>query len=272
MKRLLRMAALAMAVVAGRIWGILPGRMRRGAIFALLVLESRAAGPRAALSSLLRIEDDLDLVVDERATAMGRGEHPKHRLTRYADFFSGHIGDGDRVLDIGCGGGFVARAIATARPAASITGIDMDPAKIAIAEAGANPPNLRFATGDATKGLPDGRFDVVVLSNVLEHIDARPEFLRAVVAATGARTILLRVPLFERDWRLPMRRELGLPYVSDPDHRIEHTLAEFAAELSAAGLVAAEQRLAWGEIWALCRPMDLQEPSASADPTTGRSA
>ena len=45
----LRRAALCAAAVAGRIWGILPGRMRRGAIFALLVLESRAAGPRAAL-------------------------------------------------------------------------------------------------------------------------------------------------------------------------------------------------------------------------------
>ena len=45
----------------------LPGRLRRGAIFALLVLESRAAAPREALSSLLRIEDDLDLVVDEHS-------------------------------------------------------------------------------------------------------------------------------------------------------------------------------------------------------------
>jgi len=260
MKVFLRRAALCAAAVAGRIWGILPARLRRGAIFALLVLESRAAPPREALSRLLLVEDDLDLVVDERATAMGAGEHPKHRLTRYADFFSGHVGDGDRVLDIGCGGGFVARAIAAARPAATITGIDMDPAKIAIAESVANPPNLRFVVGDATRGLPDGEFDVVVLSNVLEHIDARPEFLRAVLAATGARTILLRVPLFERDWRLPMRRELGLPFVSDPDHRIEHTLAEFAAEIAAAGLVAAEQRLAWGEIWALCRPVVDMQP------------
>ena len=163
------------------------------------------------------------------------------------------------------------RSIAAARPAATITGIDMDPAKIAIAESVANPPNLRFVVGDATRGLPDGQFDVVVLSNVLEHIDARPEFLRAVVAAQAreaarkareaiASTLATRVPsrvtvpLFERDWRLPMRRELGLPFVSDPDHRIEHTLAEFAAEIAAAGLVAAEQRLAWGEIWALCRP------------------
>jgi hypothetical protein len=69
-----------------------------------------------------------------------------------------------------------------------------------------------------------------------------------------AHVVLIRVPFFERDWRLPMRRELGINYFSDPTHRIEHTLAEFAEEIAAGGLTLVEQRLMWGEIWALCRP------------------
>ena len=33
----------------------------------------------------------------------GQGEHPKHKLTRYHDFFIEHIADGAHVLDVGCG-------------------------------------------------------------------------------------------------------------------------------------------------------------------------
>ncbi len=243
----------ALATFGGRVWAILPAGLRRKLIFALLVFESRTGEPRAALQRLFPIADDLDLVIDERATALGGGEHPKHRLTRYHDYFIGHIGDGDRVLDIGCGRGFVARAIALARPSAQIVGIDSDAAHIAAASAASNPPNLRFICGDATQRLPDGNFDVIVLSNVLEHLQERPAFLRKIVAATDAHALLIRVPLFERDWRLPMRRELGISYFSDPTHLIEHTLDEFAAEITAAGLALVEQRLLWGEIWALCR-------------------
>lgn len=249
-----RTVALALAGILGRLWGLLPAALRRRFLFGIFVLESRAGEPRAALGRLLLLEDDLDLVIDERATMLGGGEHPKHRLTRYADYFVGHIGDGDRVLDIGCGRGIVARAVAAARPKASIVGVDIDARNIAAAQAGANPANLHFIVGDATATLPEGEFDVVILSNVLEHIDDRPGFLRKVVTATGAHVLLIRVPLFERDWRLPMRKELGLPYVSDPDHRIEHTIAEFASEVAAGGMTIVEQRLAWGEIWALCLP------------------
>lgn len=250
-----RGAARALAAFLGRMWGIVPAGLRRRLFFALFVLESRAGTPRDTLGRLFMLEDDLDLVVDERATALGGGEHPKHRLTRYADYFVGHIGDGDRVIDIGCGRGIVARAVARARPTASVLGVDIDARNVAAAQAGDNPPNLRFLAGDATKALPEGRFDVVILSNVLEHIDARPAFLRDILAATGAHAVLIRVPLFERDWRLPMRKELGLPYVSDPDHRIEHSVAEFEQDVAQGGLAIVEMRLAWGEIWSLCRPV-----------------
>ena len=175
-----RNMAHALARIVGRLWGVVPAGWRRKMIFALLVLESRTGAPRETLRRLFPIADDLDLVIDERATALGGGEHPKHRLTRYHDYFIGHIGDGDRVLDIGCGLGFVARAIATARPTARVVGIDIDAGHIAAASAVRNPPNLSFVAGDATTRLPDGVFDVVVLSNVLEHLHERPEFLRKV--------------------------------------------------------------------------------------------
>ncbi len=107
-------------------------------------------------------------------------------------------------------------------------GIDIEPANVAQARKAANnPSNLTFVEGDATEAFPEGAWDVVVLSNVLEHIDDRDR-LPGARSANVSRTpvsILIRVPLFERSWHMPMRREVGANFLSDPDHRIEHTRA-----------------------------------------------
>jgi SAM-dependent methyltransferase len=250
---------LALAGWLGRIWGFLPAAWRRRWLFGFIVLESRSAAPAQALRGLFGVADDVQLAINERAMAYGSGEHPKHRLTRYHDFFVVRIGTATSILDVGCGGGAVARSIARAHPAARVVGIDIEETSIAAARGGENPPNLTFVCGDATQALPEGRFEIVVLSNVLEHLDMRVEFMKRMTAATGAREILVRVPNFERDWHVPMRRELGISHFSDRTHRIEHTPDELLAELAAAGLAIVETQLAWGEIWVHCRPMRAAE-------------
>jgi hypothetical protein len=97
---------------------------------------------------------------------------------------------------------------------------------------------------------------VVVLSNVLEHISDRPGFLAALIATTSAKRFLIRVPLFERDWKMPLRRALGVNYYSDPDHKIEPTQAEFREETARAGLAIDELITPWGEIWATLHPVE----------------
>ena len=189
--------------------------------------------------------------------AYGGGQHPKHRLTDYHGFFTGHIADDARVLDIGCGYGAVAASIAADAPGRHVTGIDIDPANIAHARktytrATHSLPNLAFTEADALAGLPDGRWDVVVLSNILEHIDDRIDFLRAIITTARPRHVLIRVPLFERHWHLPLRAELGVSYVSDPDHKIEHRLAELHHEVTTAGLAIGDVVTLWGEIWCAC--------------------
>ena len=187
--------------------------------------------------------------------AYGLGEHPKHRLTDYHKFFLRCINDGERVLDVGCGYGAVARSIARAYPRCDVVGMDQDTLRLAQARASSNPPNLQFVEGDTTKTVPAGRWDAVVLSNVLEHIEERVRLLLALQVATRASRYLIRVPLFERDWQMALRRELGVDFRSDDDHKIEHTLAEFQAEISEAGLRTVELQTMWGEIWADCRPV-----------------
>ncbi len=246
--------ALALAGALAQLWRLVPYGLRRRLIFGLAVMEGRIGTPAEALARLYPIADDIELAINERAMAHGDGEHPKHALTRYHDFFVERIAPGSRVLDIGCGYGAVARSIATHVGDSTVTGIDIDPANIAQAKAAANPPNLQFVAGDALQDLPDGKWDVVVLSNVLEHIDARVPFLRRLHDRLAPRSLLVRVPLFERSWHVPMREALGIGYFSDPTHFVEHTRDAFDAEIVAGGFEIVERQTLWGEIWAACRP------------------
>lgn len=236
------------------VWLLIPRRLRLLLLKGLFVLELRGSDTGQGLARLFAVQDALEHVVNERAMVHGKGEHPKHKLTRYHDFFVAHIADDERVLDVGCGYGAVARSIARAHPKAQVTGVDYDKAKLAQARASDNPANLAFVEADATKSVPPGPWDVVVLSNVLEHIVDRPGFLTALIANTGAQRFLIRVPLFERDWKLPMRRAVGANYYSDPDHKIEPSEQEFRAETTRAGLNVVELSTPWGEIWAVLRP------------------
>jgi len=235
-------------------WRRIPRSIRINLFTALIVIDSRGDHVKG-LKQLLKIKDKLDLVINERATAYGKGIHPKHRLTNYHQFFIDRIKEGERVLDVGCGCGAVAQSIAKALPSCVVTGIDHDQGRLSQAKSGNLPRNLIFLEGDATKDLPSQSWDVVVLSNVLEHISNRIGFLKDLKSSLNARSYLIRLPLFERDWQMSLRSDLGVDYRSDPDHKIEHKLEEFHQEIKAAGLKAVELKTLWGEIWADCRPI-----------------
>lgn len=250
MKRLALTLARWIALAAG----LVPFALRRALLRALLLVESRIGQPDDALRRLFAVEDDVFRLQIERATAYGGGINPKHRLTRYHDFFVDRVPAGSRVLDVGCGVAAVARSIAERVPGVTVTAIDNDPRILAQARRAPLPANLSLVEGEAPRDLPSGAFDVVVMSNVLEHVEDRCGLLRRLVEAHAPARLLIRVPLFERDWRLPLRRELGVDYRSDPTHFIEHGLGEFRAEMAAAGLAVVELNTLWGEIWAEVRP------------------
>lgn len=84
-------------------WRFLPQRVRLLLLKGLFVLESRGTDVPQGLARLFAVQDALEHVVNERAMVYGQGEHPKHKLTRYHDFFIEHIADGAHVLDVGCG-------------------------------------------------------------------------------------------------------------------------------------------------------------------------
>jgi SAM-dependent methyltransferase len=70
------------------------------------------------------------------------------------------IGNGERVLDVGCGAGSLALALAARPEPAAIVGIDIATPYVAYARSRVADPRLRFATGDAVAlDFPDASFD-----------------------------------------------------------------------------------------------------------------
>jgi 2-polyprenyl-3-methyl-5-hydroxy-6-metoxy-1,4-benzoquinol methylase len=228
-------------------FGLLPSEARRRLV-QLIVTGSASRQTASGLRELLQIDQDLTNAIDELAMVYGRGVHPKHRLMRYHDFFVERIRPGERVLDVGCGYGAVAHSIAT-RSAARVTGLDMSAENVAHARDRFSVPGLEFVVGRAPDVLPAGRFDVIVASNVLEHIEHRGEFLARIQEACAPKRWLIRVPMIDRDWRVPLRQELGLRHFGDPTHYIEYTRETFDREMTDAGFSIRHLQVNWGEIW-----------------------
>ncbi|MDR2051746.1 MAG: glycosyltransferase [Deltaproteobacteria bacterium] len=204
--------------------------------------------PADALRLLFTLDQRLYALQGARAVAYDNGVHTKHRHTRYHDFFVKRLHPGERVLDIGCGNGFLAWDMAE-KGGALVTGIDLAPENIRIARERFSHPRVTHIRGDALRDLPEGEYETVVLSNVLEHLPECAAFLRKALAALRPARCLIRVPLFERDWRVPLKKELGLEWRLDATHETEYTLESFAEEMDAAGLAVIHQEIRWSEIW-----------------------
>jgi SAM-dependent methyltransferase len=218
-------------------------------LFRLWLGTVRAQGDhKKAMRELLQIYQDAYVGVDLGAIEYDGGVHAKHRLTHYHDFFVDRIEPGERVLDVGCGKGELAYDIAE-RADANVTAIDASPWMLEFARKRFAHPRVTYVQADAVGYEPNEPVDVAVLSNVLEHIAQRVELLRALRESAGAKRLLLRVPVLERDWTVPLRREVGLPHFSDPEHQVEYDPQLLRDELAAGEWEMGEPRLIWGEIW-----------------------
>lgn len=186
----------------------------------------------------------------------GDGLHPKHRLMRYHDFFVHRIRRNERVLDLGCGVGALATSIAL-RAEADVTGIDLSTKNLAEgknrAEVAGIAHRLTLECGDIVQHRVSGRFDTIVLSNVLEHLRDRPTLLQRWSAWYAPTRFLIRVPALDRDWRVPYKRELGVEWRLDLTHETEYTRQQLDAELSEGGLSITECHTQWGEYWCEAR-------------------
>jgi 2-polyprenyl-3-methyl-5-hydroxy-6-metoxy-1,4-benzoquinol methylase len=175
------------------------------------------------------------------------GLHPKHRIMNYHKFFVDNVTETDTVLDIGCGNGALTYDVA--KKAKKVVGIDLNEQNISIAKGKYSRKNIEYICGDVLTDLPNDRFDVIILSNVLEHIDKRVEFLLSL--KKRAPKFLIRVPMLNRSWIDVYKKELVQEYRLDKTHFVEYTFKGFKEELDKAGLSVLDYSIQFGEIWAI---------------------
>ena len=84
-----------------------------------------------------------------------------------------------RVLDVGCGGGQVAKAVKHERPDLAVLGCDVSRAAIAAASASSEGVDFRLAKAERLP-FEDGELDFVWIFDVLEHVDDPEAVLREV--------------------------------------------------------------------------------------------
>jgi len=238
---------------------VMPTAVWRGAFRFWLSVLAADPNTRRGVRRLLIAHEDAYRAVDQAAIRYDDGVHVKHRLTRYHDFFVERVNAAERVLDIGSGKGELAFDLATVSRAV-VVGVDQDRHHLAFARTRFHHHNLQFHEGDVLEWIPAGHFDVIVLSNVFEHLDSRIDFLRTLVRSTTPTRLLFRVPIYERDWTVPLRDEVGLSGFWDIDHRIEYRPETFTRELNAAGLDVSELVIRWSEIWAVAQPREKPPP------------
>jgi ubiquinone/menaquinone biosynthesis C-methylase UbiE len=143
---------------------------------------------------------------------------------------------GRRVLEIGCGTGVLAAALAE-REAARVWAVDAEPAMLDVARSRV-PAGVGLKLGSA-EALPfrDGWFERAVLRQVVQHLDrerALPELAR--VLAPGGRAVIATFERshFERFWLnpfFPSFEAIELARFPEP--------TALAAELEAAGFATA---------------------------------
>lgn len=206
---------------------------------------------RLMLRMLMRLHNFCYRNISRFALVVEEGIHPKHRLMNYHAFFVDNVAPQDVVLDIGCGNGFLTHDVAD--KARGVTAIDLSKDSIELAKRDFNKDNIKYICGDASQFDFGEQFDVVILSNVLEHIENRNAFLLKVKDL--ATKFLIRVPMLNRDWLTYYKRELGVEYRLDLTHKIEYTMESLQEELEKAGMRIERASIQFGEIWAVVRSL-----------------
>ena len=77
------------------------------ALMRLIRLSAKQASPKETLQFLFELENRLYALEGKTSIDYGNGIHTKHRHINYHKYFIKNINSEEKVLDIGCGNGFM---------------------------------------------------------------------------------------------------------------------------------------------------------------------
>lgn len=210
--------------------------MQRALERALEIRRKRLGTRREAVVAEIDVARRLHRAVQHQINLLAEraydGRHPKHWLwASQNSFIIERIRAGERVLDVECGAS--AYLLWMAERGAFVTGCDASPARIAQAGILMDHPRLRFQVRDVVRDPPAERYDVVICSHVIEHVDDPVAMLTSLRRC--APRLLVAVPPDDNRWEKVMYRDLSLPWKDDEDHRREYTPTLLREHLEAAG-------------------------------------
>lgn len=209
------------------------------------------------IKPILRCHSMCYNLASQYAIILNGGLHPKHDILRYKEWFLENIQPGWIVLDIGCNTGMLPFVLA--EKARFVYAIEKNEEYVAAAKAKHTKDNIEYICADATTHDYDSckLIDCITMSNVLEHIEHRVDFLKKIICQVkwsdeDHKHFLLRVPIIDREWIVLYKKEQGLDYRLDPNHYIEYTFEQLKEELEQANITAKQVDIRFGEIYAVC--------------------
>ncbi len=95
----------------------------------------------------------------------------QHRMTYILDQINNRNIKNMKILDVGCGGGIICEPLA--RLGAKVTGVDFSPNNIKVAKIHSkkNKLKINYIYKDIEKTKLDEKFDIILMFEVLEHLD-----------------------------------------------------------------------------------------------------
>jgi len=188
---------------------------------------------------------------------LNSGVHPKHNIILYEKWFANNISKNDIVLDIGCNTGMMVGRLS--EKAEYVYGIEINERLVNEAKFKIQKNNVEFICSDATVYDYSKCSDItiVTLSNVLEHIEYRVDFLLKIIeqipwSSKDRKKLLIRVPMVDRDWITIYKKQIGVEYRLDNTHYTEYTYLQFKDELNKSDIKIVSYHIQFGELYAVC--------------------